>query len=138
MSSLLRIALENTSTPKTLKGYERIETTDENIRKWKSKYRNLSHVKTGKDFEGILLVDDETFVAVLQCDIKSGFIVALEVSPDYQRQGIASALLKAARTEFSCNKLTVRESNKAAVALYEKEGYETFKKEGIMLYMQKI
>ena len=97
----------------------------------------MSHVKTGNDFSGVLLLDDSTFVAVLQCNVKTGYIVALEVSEKYQNKGIAKALLKLAQKEFGCSKLTVNKRNLKAISLYEKEGYETFKEEGAMLYMEK-
>lgn len=141
MTTLLRICLEAANEaakrPKKIKGYKCIETSEENVKEWKKKYSNLSHVKTGSDFDGVILIDDETFVAVLQCNIKTGYVVALEVSNDYRRKGIADALLNSSRRNFNCDKLTVRKTNKNALALYEKKGYETFKDDGFMLYMEK-
>ena len=119
------------------KGFDRIESTEENIKHYKKQFQNLSHVKTGHDFDGVILLDDDKFVAVLQCNIKTSYIVALEVSGDYRRQGIAKALLQLANGEFECSKLTVNKKNSAAISLYEKFGYTTFKDDGVMLYMEK-
>ncbi len=125
------------SSSRKIKGFDRIESSEANIKEYKKQFSKLSHVKTGKDFEGVILVDDGTFVAVLQCNVKTGYIVALEVSDDYQRQGIAQALLTLANSEFKTHKLTVNKKNSKAISLYEKFGYETFKEEGAMIYMEK-
>ncbi len=54
-----------------------------------------------------------------------GWITTLGVLPEYQRRGIARALLTACETEMDqpCVKLSVRRSNYAAINLYLKEGY---------------
>jgi ribosomal-protein-alanine N-acetyltransferase len=59
---------------------------------------------------------------------RQGFawIATLAVHPNYQRQGIGARLLAAveARLAVPRLKLTVRQSNAAAIALYRKFGYE--------------
>ena len=60
------------------------------------------------------------------------------VFQEYQRQGIAQALLKLAQNEFECPKLSVNKKNTTAISLYEKVGYETFKEEGAMLHMERL
>jgi ribosomal protein S18 acetylase RimI-like enzyme len=54
------------------------------------------------------------------------WIVTLAVHPDHRRRGVAQQLLAAceARLPVSLIRLTVRESNAAAIALYEKQGYK--------------
>lgn len=117
--------------------FTHLDTSEENIKEYKKQYPRLSHVKVGQPFKGIILVDEEKFVAVLQCDTKTGYIVALEISPEYRHRGIATELLKMAQHKFNSYKLTVRKTNKEAVSLYQKNGYKTFREEGIMLYMEK-
>lgn len=53
------------------------------------------------------------------------WIATLGVNPQYQRRGIGRALLLACEDKLNqpTIKLTVRMSNQAAIALYEKEGY---------------
>ncbi len=117
--------------------FTHLDTSEENIKEYKKQYPSLSHVKVGQPFKGIILVDEEKFVAVLQCDTKTGYIVALEITPEYRHRGIATELLKMAQHKFNSYKLTVRKTNKEAVSLYQKNGYKTFREEGIMLYMEK-
>jgi ribosomal protein S18 acetylase RimI-like enzyme len=56
---------------------------------------------------------------------RTGWITTLGVLPEYRRQGIATALLKACEKEMDqpCIKLSVRRSNLEAINLYTKEGY---------------
>jgi ribosomal-protein-alanine N-acetyltransferase len=59
---------------------------------------------------------------------RQGFawIATLGVHPDFQRRGIGARLLAAAEARLATPrlKLTVRESNAPAIALYRKFGYE--------------
>ena len=57
----------------------------------------------------------------------ASWIATLAVDPRYQRRGIGRALLHACeeKTKLPRMKLTVRMSNHAAIALYEKEGYRS-------------
>lgn len=50
-------------------------------------------------------------------------ILTVAVGLDYQRQGIATALLQHAQQQFSPLFLEVRPSNQAAIAAYEKQGF---------------
>ncbi len=52
-----------------------------------------------------------------------GEILNLAVDPDYRRQGLARRLWAAVRTEAAVWHLEVRESNSAAIALYEALGF---------------
>ena len=124
--------------PHKMFGYSVLDTSENNVVKYKSKYKNLSHVRTGVDYDGLLLIDGEkdTVVAFLQCNIKTGYITALEVNPKYRSKGIAKRLLKVATQTYSSNYLTVRKTNTPAISLYESQGWKTFKEEGIMLYMK--
>ena len=63
-----------------------------------------------------------------QTVLDEGYINNVAVRPGYRRQGVASGLLEAlrqhgARLGLSFLTLEVRESNKAAQALYAKHGY---------------
>ena len=60
--------------------------------------------------------------------LDEGYISNVAVAPDYRRQGVASALIRAllaraAERELSFVTLEVRESNAPAIALYEGFGF---------------
>jgi len=57
---------------------------------------------------------------------REAWIATIGVHPDYQRRGIGEALLVACEAALRepVIKLTVRASNRAAIALYRKFGYE--------------
>jgi ribosomal protein S18 acetylase RimI-like enzyme len=56
---------------------------------------------------------------------KTAWIATLGVLPEYQRQGIGRALLRACEAQLSEErlKLCVRVSNESAIRLYQQEGY---------------
>jgi ribosomal protein S18 acetylase RimI-like enzyme len=56
-----------------------------------------------------------------------GWIATIAVDPRYRRRGIGRALLHACESRLGVPRarLTVRISNQAAIAMYEKEGYAT-------------
>jgi ribosomal protein S18 acetylase RimI-like enzyme len=112
-----------------------VETSKQNIDLLLPSFPSLKHVKTGKKFKGVILLKDNTLVAVLQCNLDTGYIVALEVSPEFQRKGIATKLLKVAQN-LGCFKLSVNVKNLNAQNLYEKEGYKEIKREGKMIFME--
>lgn len=121
-----------------VKGFDRIESSEKNIKKYTKLFPGLCHIEVGKDFQGILLISKkDEFVGILQCNIKTGYIVSLEIGDNFRRQGLAQTLLKIAQDEFNCKKLTVRKNNWVAIKLYKKVGYKIFKEEGAIFYMEK-
>lgn len=61
----------------------------------------------------------------LQIFSGEGYVTNIAVLPDFRRQGIAQALIsEQMKNEMEFITLEVRESNKAAISLYEKEGFE--------------
>jgi ribosomal protein S18 acetylase RimI-like enzyme len=76
-------------------------------------------------------MEDERMVGFVAGDPRHdkgwGWIATIGVDPRYQRRGIGRALLRACELQLkvASMKLTVRMSNQAALALYEKEGYQT-------------
>ncbi|MCQ2511985.1 MAG: ribosomal protein S18-alanine N-acetyltransferase [Lachnospiraceae bacterium] len=99
--------------------------------------------KAGKDVIGY---------AAVMCVLDEGNLVSIAVEADYREMGIASELLDIAydmsqeRGVTSIN-LEVRESNEAAIRLYEKEGFEKIglrknfysnPKEDAVLYLKQL
>ena len=78
--------------------------------------------------EGVRQVPQVVGYAAVFCAADEGNLVSIGVHPDYREMGIATELLdiccqlSSARGVASIH-LEVRESNEAAIALYEKEGF---------------
>ena len=92
---------------------------------------DLMAVLTWPDVIKLKAVEDGEMVGFVACDPRpaegASWIAPIGVDPRYQRRGIGRSLLRAceARTAQPSLKLTVRMSNHAAIALYEKEGYRS-------------
>ena len=75
-------------------------------------------------------VTRDTFVGFVAGEIrhgkKVGWIATIGVFPAYQRNGIATALLKECETRLAvdCIRLSVRRGNSPAIQLYEDSGYQ--------------
>lgn len=80
--------------------------------------------------ERLKAVDGERIVGFVAADIRRpknmAWIATICVHPDYRRQGMGAALLTACeqQLDIALIKLSVRESNKAAIRLYTRAGYQ--------------
>lgn len=75
----------------------------------------------------LVAVADNKVVGYMGLQIFSGegYVTNIAVLPDFRRQGIARALIsEQMKNEMEFITLEVREGNKAAISLYEKEGFE--------------
>lgn len=89
-----------------------------------------------KDLEAQLSIDTSHFIVAslngrtvgymgLQIFSGEGYVTNVAVLPEYRRRGIAEALIAAQmKNDMRFITLEVRKSNAAAIALYEKSGFE--------------
>src|SRR4026208_1781755 len=90
---------------------------------------DLMAVLTLPDVIRLKAVDSGAMIGFVAGDTRHSagvlWISTIGVDPRYPRRGIGRALLLAceAQARLAMMKLTVRPSNRAAIALYEKEGY---------------
>lgn len=106
--------------------------TKENVDRYKSSDNLLKHAKTGPDIQGKILVGTQGDL-IGYIAWSPDYIVALEVSPEYRGQGIATGLLE----ECPVKRLTVNCSNLGAIKLYKDLGYQVYRREPKILYMKK-
>ena len=74
--------------------FKKIDLNNLNINKYKSKCRNLSHIRTGKDYKGYIYIDkQDDVVGFINMRLSDKYIQAIEVSPEYQGKGLGKTLL---------------------------------------------
>lgn len=91
---------------------------------------DLVGVLTFPNIVRLRAVSADQMVGFIAGDVRASehlaWIATIGVLPEYRRQGVATALLRAceARMHVPRVKLNVRASNRSAILLYEQEGYE--------------
>lgn len=92
---------------------------------------DLIAVLTFSDVVRFKAIMDDQMIGFVAGDTRRrdglAWIAIIAVDPQYRRQGVGRALLLACESKLNVPsvRLTVRLSNSAAIALYEKEGYRT-------------
>ena len=96
----------------------------------------FSHPWSRDDLKKQLTLDTSHFIVALDGDtvagymglqifLREGYVTNIAVLPQYRRLGIARALLaRSFENDMDFITLEVRQSNFAAIALYEKSGFE--------------
>ena len=119
----------------SLAEYDQIPMTEENIKKYKSKAKGLSHIRTGKDYTGTIILDNKDVVGFYNLRKSDRYIQALEISEDYQSKGIGSQLLQECINK-GATKLSVNKKNEKAINLYKKRNFKVVKEDNTMYYME--
>lgn len=92
---------------------------------------DLIAVLTWPEVIRLKVVENGEMIAFAACDPRPSqsvvWIATIAVDPHWQRRGVGRMLLRACEERISQPrvKLSVRISNHGAIALYEKEGYQT-------------
>lgn len=115
--------------------YKQIPMTEENIKKYKSKTKGLSHIRTGKDYTGTIILDNENVVGFYNLRVSDRYIQALEVSEDYQSKGIGNQLLQECVRKGAI-RLSVNKKNEKAINLYKKRNFKIVNEDNTMYYME--
>lgn len=115
----------------------KLDTTQENINKYKNKFNNLKHIKIGKNFKGLMLIYKNEFIGIIQCNIITHYIVGLYINIKYRHKNIATCLIDYVENILNIKYLSVNKNNTNAINLYKKLNYILFKQDEHMLYMYK-
>ena len=92
----------------------------------KGKYQlpMLKHLRTPDNTnKGWAMFSGEDLAGVVMYDRSTKYITALEVRPEYQKNGYGQMLLDRAKRD-GASKLTVNKSNEKAIRLYKKNGFK--------------
>lgn len=132
---ILLESVELTKEKVSLSNFRKIPVTDTNVSKYKEKYSGLKHLRTGDNIKGYIFIDSsDNVVAYYAIDIHRNYIIAIEVAEKYRRNGLAKEILKLAGSQ-GAKQLSVNKNNKAAISLYQNNGFRVSDQDDIMLYM---
>ena len=114
--------------------FKKIDLNNSNINKYKSKYKGLSHIRTGKDYKGYIYIDkQDNVVGFINMRISDKYIQAIEVSPEYQGKGLGKTLLNEL-IKMGATRLSVNKKNTKAKKMYDKL-FKVEKEDKHMYYM---
>lgn len=129
----------NFSAPRRkLSEYSSEKISEASLKKFSKQAKQLNHVRTGDNTEGIIYSKRGKLVGMINTERKpSGevWIQGLEVFGDNQGKGLGTALLDKAVHDMGATRLSVSKTNVRAKQLYVKYGFETYKDDGYMEYM---
>ena len=109
--------------------------TKENIDKYKDQAKYLSHFRIGDDYSGYIWLNGNIPIGACNVRKSDNYIQAIEVSKDYQHQGLGKEILDICINEFKANKLSVNKKNKIAYDMYIKRGFKVDSDDDTMYYM---
>lgn len=114
--------------------FKRLPMNDINIKKYKSKNKGLSHIRTGKDYEGYIYIDkNDDVIGFINMRISDKYIQAIEVDKKYQGQGLGKKLLDDL-LKMGAERLSVNKNNVVAKKMYDKM-FKVEKEDNTMYYM---
>ena len=113
--------------------------TQENINKYKASAPYLKHIKINKNTKGVMLIDDDTCVGIINSEKKSDgvWIQALEVTQKYKGTGIGTKLLNYGINTLGATVLSVRKTNNIALNMHKKAGFKVIDDTGYQYIMRR-
>lgn len=114
--------------------FKKIDLNDSNVKKYKSKNKGLSHIRTGKDYKGYIYIDkDDNVIGFINMRISDKYIQAIEVDKRYQGQGFGKKLLNDL-LNMGAERLSVNKKNVIAKKMYDKK-FKVEDEDETMYYM---
>lgn len=121
-----------------LSQFTKMTLNDSLIQVHKDEYKTLSHVRINKNTKGIVWLDGNRLVAIVNSEIKDDdyiWINAFEIFGDYKGHGLSKQILRVSIKELKITHLSVNKNNKVAYELYKKYGFKTYKETDKMYFM---
>ena len=101
--------------------FKKIDLNDANVKKYKSKNKGLSHIRTGKDYKGCIYIDkNDNVIGFVNMRLSDKYIQAIEVDKQYQGQGLGKKLLNDL-LNMGAERLSVNKKNVVAKKMYDKK-----------------
>ena len=114
--------------------FKKIDLNDANVKKYKSKHKGLSHIRTGKDYKGYIYIDkNDNVIGFVNMRVSDKYIQAIEVDKQYQGQGLGKKLLNDL-LNMGAERLSVNKKNVVAKKMYDKQ-FKVEDEDETMYYM---
>ena len=114
--------------------FKKIDLNDTNVKKYKSKNKGLSHIRTGKDYKGYIYIDkNDNVIGFINMRISDKYIQAIEIDKQYQGQGFGKKLLNDL-LNMGAERLSVNKKNVIAKKMYDKK-FKVEDEDETMYYM---
>ena len=114
--------------------FKKIDLNDVNVKKYKSKNKGLSHIRTGKDYKGYIYIDkNDNVIGFVNMRVSDKYIQAIEVDKQYQGQGLGKKLLNDL-LNMGAERLSVNKKNVVAKKMYDKQ-FKVEDEDETMYYM---
>ena len=123
-----------TKGKKSLSDFKCIKINEDNIKQFKE----LKHLRT-KNCDGYMYLDGDNLACFYNTEHKDNgeyWIQAIEVLPLYKNYSLGTQLLKKCES-LGANRLSVNKSNKVAINMYKKNGWEEYDNSNSMIFMSK-
>lgn len=115
--------------------FKKIDISEESIKKYKSSCTGLSHIRTGKDYEGKIFIDPNNDVVGFYNLRKSDhYIQGIEINKKYQSKGLGKMLLQEC-INSGAERLSVNKNNIKAINMYKKD-FKIVNEDKNMYYME--
>lgn len=120
-----------------LSSFTRKELSQSIVDKYKSDYKQLSHVRINKNTKGYIWLDGDSLVGFINVEDKDGdkWINSFEIFGKYKKHGLSKQMMDVAMRDLKATHLSVNKKNNVAIKIYKSIGFNTYKETDTMLFM---
>ena len=121
----------------SLSSFTKKELSKSIIDKYKSDYRQLSHIRINKNTKGYVWLDGNSLVGFINVEDKDGekWINSFEIFGKYKKHGLSKQMMNVAMRDLKATHLSVNKKNNIAIKIYKSIGFNTYKETDTMLFM---
>lgn len=120
-----------------LSSFTRKDLSKSIIDKYKSDYRQLSHIRVNNNTKGYVWLDGDSLVGFINVEDKDGekWINSFEIFGKYKKHGLSKQMMSVAIKDLKATHLSVNKKNNVAIKIYKSIGFNTYKETDTMLFM---
>lgn len=121
----------------SLSSFIKKELSKSVIDKYKSEYKQLSHVRINNNTKGYVWLDGDSLVGFINVEDKDGerWINSFEIFGKYKKHGLSKQMMNVAMRDLKATHLSVNKKNNVAIKIYKSIGFNTYRETDTMLFM---